>query len=307
MKLLLISDSSEAVAMHARDAAIAEWGLEHGTRNIEKIAEAGAINLFGEAPLSLLSIDGASELKQVVSDLEKLDSNSSKLAHGLIITTDVGGNQIKKLQNLVVKLGGEAKVVTKSKSVDTAPDLVASLNVSAKIKDFLVDWAGQEPGQLVSLVRAIEAIPPSRQAQLTMDDIMIRLPLPPGSIAPWDIEKPLLAGNVDETISTYRRIVSHSAPILVQFVLYGKFSTMHKVAAIVENDPSITNDQINEILGLKGRQIYFLRPTAKRFGAAKLEKCVDILAKTEDALKSGAADANLTYEVAILKILLTLR
>lgn len=68
------------------------------------------------------------------------------------------------------------------------------------------------------------------QPKVSVEDIALRMPLPPGSIPPWEIEKPLMDGDVTEAITTWRRISQNSHPLLLLASLMKK-----KDLIVIEN------------------------------------------------------------------------
>jgi len=154
------------------------------------------------------------------------------------------------------------------------------------------------------LLRSLETLTPKQQSMITVSDLMIRLPQPPGSIPPWEIEKPLMQGDVPETISVYRRIILHSHPLVVLSVLRNKIQLMWRIAALEHFHGITDRAQLSAVLSVSNSYALKLAQNMSRqLGLAVCQKLTELIAQAETDLKGGSqADNSVTMELLLVKI-----
>lgn len=294
MKIALIIDKSEVFVNFEKEKILKQWGVSASEiSKISHISEAGGMTLFGPAPTSLLENDDLDELKALTKELESLIDNKSIEGHlstGVVITTTIPRRSTKKLEALVESLGGIVVFSEEKTGSGVARNLVKSINFSKDVKTYLLEYVGNDYEALVPIIRSISNLSPARQKKITVEDMYLRLPKPPGSIPPWDVEKPLLSGDASKTIETYRRIAKNSHYLTVVFILRKKVSVWFKVASLIEIDGIRNRAEISEKLGVPNTYALTLAiNNAKRFGLDKMLKLNFLLEETSKKTRGGSS------------------
>jgi len=313
MRLAFIADKSEAYTAFERDRVLKEWDVERsGTRVIAQLDEAGIASLFGDAPVSILQFDSKEQIKATVEKLKVAtdDAVARYGAPGLIMLTNVERNSTKALEKLVNDLGGEVILSKESGSKDSpALKLLNELKLSRDAKEFLTNHAGDDYGSILGLVKTLGDLNPKQQAAVSIEDLMVRLPSPPGAVPPWEIEPAILSGNVTKAIEVFRRVAKTSSLLVVLAILKNKFKLVFKIASLLESDPRLTASAVAKLLSptppaadatKAQKELYekaatkdnyplkLAMDTAKRVGVLKATRIIELIATTERKVKSGA-------------------
>lgn len=309
MKLALILDKSSAFRDFQRASILKQWQSDVDVQRVNSLDEVGQETIFGNPPTAVMELDDISTIKKLVKDLESYSSKNElnhKLRYGLVLVSGANRNSTKKLEQIVNYLGGcviLAKESSKDKSSVTTK-LLSTLSLGRDEKRFLEDYVADDYDSLLSLLRSLETLTPKQQSMITVADLMIRLPQPPGSIPPWEIEKPLMQGDVPETISVYRRIILHSHPLVVLSVLRNKIQLMWRIA-VLERYHSITNrEQLSTVLSVSNSYALKLAQNMSRqLGLGVCQKLTELVAQAETDLKGGSqADTSVTMEFLLVEI-----
>lgn len=311
MKLAVIIDKSDSYLSFQKDNILKKWQVDDAeVEAVDSFARVGEENIFGESPTCSISINNLDQWKKLVKDIEKSHENgelSKKVSNGLVITTNLARNSTKKLETLVKSLDGEIIVAKESAKDKTnvSSKMLSSLSLSSEANDFLVDYAADDYDSLIPIIQSLSEIPKSQQRKISIDDLLIRLPRPPGSIPPWEIEKPLFAGDADKTIETYRRIVAHNHYLVVLSILKNKILLSWRISALLEDNPRITDAKASSALGVPMNYPFRLSfATAKKIGFQKMSDVLYIIAETESQVKGGSsASSSVIMEMALIKIL----
>lgn len=308
MKLALILDKSSAFRDFQRASILKQWQSDTDVQRVNSLDEVGQETIFGNPPTAVMELDDISTVKKLVKDLESSSKNelNHKLQYGLVLVSGANRNSTKKLEQIVNHLGGRvilAKESSKDKSSVTTK-LLSNLSLGRSEKRFLEDYVAEDYDSLLSLLRSLETLTPKQQSMITVSDLMIRLPQPPGSIPPWEIEKPLMQGDVPETISVYRRIILHSHPLVVLSVLRNKIQLMWRIAAL-EYYHSITDRaQLSAALSVSNSYALKLAQNmSQQLGLSICQKLTELIAQAETDLKGGSqADDSVTMELLLVQI-----
>lgn len=309
MKLALILDKSSAFRDFQRASILKQWQSDFDVQRVNSLDEVGQETIFGNPPTAVMELDDISTVKKLVKDLESYSSTKElnhKLRYGLVLVSGANRNSTKKLEQIVNYLGGcviMAKESSKDKSSVTTK-LLSTLSLGRDEKRFLEDYVADDYDSLLSLLRSLETLTPKQQSMITVADLMIRLPQPPGSIPPWEIEKPLMQGDVSKTIAVYRRVILHSHPLVVLSVLRNKIQLMWRIA-VLERYHSITNrEQLSTVLSVSNSYALKLAQNMSRqLGLGVCQKLTELIAQAETDLKGGSqADNSVTMELLLVKI-----
>jgi hypothetical protein len=308
MKLALILDKSSAFRDFQRASILKQWQSDTDVQRVNSLDEVGQETIFGNPPTAVMELDDISTVKKLVKDLESSSKNelNHKLQYGLVLVSGANRNSTKKLEQIVNHLGGRvilAKESSKDKSSVTTK-LLSNLSLGRSEKRFLEDYVAEDYDSLLSLLRSLETLTPKQQSMITVADLMIRLPQPPGSIPPWEIEKPLMQGDVPETISVYRRIILHSHPLVVLSVLRNKIQLMWRIAALEHFHGITDRAQLSAVLSVSNSYALKLAQNMSRqLGLDVCQKLTELIAQAETDLKGGSqADTSVTMELLLVQI-----
>lgn len=312
MKLALVIDKAITYVEYERDKVLKSWDVTSYERE-KNLSNVGEATIFGPADTSVLHLTDINSVKKTVDDLQRIidnDEAEKKFSSGLVITTIVARNSTKKLEKLVSDLGGKV-IVAKENSKDktnVSEKILNDLNLQYDVRKFLVDYSADDYDSIINVVRNISSIPFDKQRFVSIEDVVMRMPQPPGSIPPWEIEKPIMAGDANKTIELFRRINYHSHYLVVLSVLKNKFLTSWRISGLLATG-NYSLASAAEALGVANNYPFKLAyNTAKSLGVETLTFCVKILADTEMKVKGGSsADSIIHMELALVQIANKLR
>lgn len=311
LKLALVVDKSDAYIAFQKGRVLEEWGVEASElKNIGRLAEAGGMTLFGGGTASILTLDDADAVKQLATELAEESDLVSRVGSGLLILSSVDRRTTKKLETTVADLGGRVYVVKDSKDKQSNSEkLVSELHLNRSARDFLLAYVGEDYEALVPLVKAISPLAPQHQAAITEEDLFIRLPQAPGAVAPWALEKPLFAGNFNETIDIFRRVSKSSHFLVVLAVLRNKIQLAYRVAALQEAHGALNSAKLAKYLNVPDNYpLKLAMGYSKKYGLARLQKATEEMARTEAAVKGGSgANPAVAMELMLVRVSETLR
>lgn len=313
MKIALIVDKSQPYLDFQRDRIFTQWNVDDFD-HVKSFSEVGEATIFGEPPASAIFLNDINSVKKIYEDLaqaEKSNILESRLSQGLIMTTTVARVSTKKLESFIKDNGGIvvfAKENSKDKT-NVTDKLLNETSLNREVKKFLSEYIGDDYETLVSLLRNISVLSPKQQNKLEVEDMFIRLPQSPGSVAPWEIEKPLMSGDANSTIELYRRISQHSHYLVVLSILKNKIQLSWRIASLLSIDSRMSLADSASALGVANNYPFKLATeNAKKLGLNKLEYCLSVIADTEADVKGGSsADGNVIMEITLMKILNKLR
>lgn len=296
LKLALIIDKSQSYTDFQKERVLKEWNVAPSDlKRIKSLAEAGASTLFGKAPTSILrlyDIDSVKDFFKTLEEVKKADTIKSIASEGLLILTDVARNSTKKLEAIIVELGGEV-IASKAGSKDTMSTgerVINDLNFTREVKNYLLAYVGDDYEALIPIARSLSEIPKDQHSRITIEDIYIRLPKSPGTVPPWEIEKPLFGGDITKTIEIFRRIHKNSTLLIVLAVMRNKISLAHKVGALLAADPKMNSASIAEALVVPDNySLKLATNNYKKFGTERLDKLINLIANAETKVKGGSA------------------
>lgn len=315
IKLALILDKSKSYTDFQKEKLLAEWEVASSDlKNVSNISEAGGSTLFGKAPTALLTVDDPNGIKDLVKSLTEIsDSNNIEniVGEGIIIMSAANRNSTKKLESLIEKLGGQV-IVAKASSKDktsTGEKVINDLNFTREVKDYILSYVGDDYEALIPIARSLSEIPKESHKKITIEDIFIRLPKAPGAVPPWEIERPLFAGDLTKTIEIFRRIHKNSDLLVVLFILKNKVTLAYRCSSILENAPRTPSSDIAETLGVADNYpLKLAMGYHTKYGYEKVQKLTHLLAETERKVKGGsAAPSDVTMEMMIVEFQRILR
>lgn len=313
MQLAIIADASPAYAEYQKEKLLQEWAIpRESIKLIDSLQDSGGGSLFGPPPTSLFLSKDPNDFKRFVEALvsaEKKGTLASAVGGGLIIVTAKEKRNFTAVKNLFGRVGGTYLVTDAKDAKDLAPTLLSNFGLSSTVKSFLLEYAGQEYERLLSVLKSLEAIPKAKRATVTVEDIYIRLPQKPGSIPPWDIEKPLFALNPTKTIEMSRRLQESVPVLVVLFVVKNSFVRMFRIAAVRESNPQASMEEIAKtIREVNNYPLKLAKDRSSSYSLATLEQVASVMTETERQVKGGLAVNPWTaFEIGLLKCMALLK
>jgi DNA polymerase III delta subunit len=315
LKLVLIIDKSQSYINFQKDTILKEWGVEsEDLKKVSGLSQVGSSTLFGKAPTALLELTDINSVKDFLKSLTDLNASNSvesSLGEGLIVMSDVSRQSTKKLETLVAELGGSVIIAKPgaSEKMSVGEKLVNDLGFTREVKRYILDYVGDDYEALIPIVRGLSDLPKKSHSSVTVEDIYMRLPKAPGSVPPWEIERPLFAGDLTKAIDIFRRVHQNSSLLIVLSILKNKMDLSYRSAAILWDEPSKSSAGIASSLGVQDN--YPLKLAighAKKYGIIKLQKISELMAETERKVKGGSATpGDVTMELMLVEFQRILR
>ena len=299
--LALVANQSESYLGKMKDSIIKKWGKDDNPiTTVDRFSKIPESDLFGDIHVSIILAKELDDFKKLTEEALRMDRDGKldeKLEGGVIVLTTVNKQSTGKMEKLVLSKGGEVHSEKKADYKTIAPSMINKLSISKELKNFLIDFSGEDDfSRIIGVVRNIESLPKKAQSSLTLEDIYVRLPKQPGAIPPWDIEKNIHSNNPVEAIRVYRRYASQGSPFAAAALLKNSFMKSYRVSML----PSNVN--LSEI-GLKGYPATLAKQRAKKYGKDKLNKVMITLVDLEENLKGGSPiESDLLFEKGILEI-----
>lgn len=306
-KFSVIIDSSNTWVDHHAARISAALSKERGVEveRPESLSMVGKDSLFGDPGVSLMTLKTPEEVKSFVAGWESLSEESIReiIEYGLVVACTTDRRSTKKLEAIAHK-HGELLLSKESKNDNPAQLMLEKTNLKPQVKSYILDRVGEDYHQVVPVINDISILPEKLQAKIGIEDIALRMPLPPGSIKPWEIEKPIMSGDVADTIATLRRVVVNSHPLVVIKLMQNKISLMLRIASVRENDSSLSKDDVAAALGAKNDYPFKLAyESSSRRSFAKIQKAAETLSALEENLKGGSrASQDVLVEVAMVQV-----
>lgn len=279
---------------------------------ISSLQDAGMESLFGDVPVSIVQLNDASNVKSFVDQWEKMkdDDREEIISYGLVVASTVNRNSTRKLESIAKKWGTLHLSRENSKDkVSPAEKMLAETKLSSDVKKYILQRVGDDYAQAVSVLKDISSIPPKLQPKVSVEDIALRMPLPPGSIPPWEIEKPLMDGDVTEAITTWRRISQNSHPLVVTSLMKKKISLLLRISTVLKIEGNISKSNMAEKLGENDNYPFKISYDAARARQYdKIVKASEVMFSLEKNLKGESkADQDILMENAIINLCRYLR
>lgn len=292
-KLVLIVDKSQAYLHFERDRTLDTWGVDKkDIRFTKTLVGSGAASLFGDVPTSVIHIDAAETAKRIITEMQERTKEdlTEAFSSGLLVTCELDRRQTKKLESVFKEYGGEVLCPPAGRNDEpVAVKLVRQLKLNPQVEEYLLGYVGQQYDAVIPFLETLSKIPAEHRKKITEEDIYYRIAQAPGSVPPWEIETPVMAGNVNEAINIARRVEANSSYLLWLSVLKNKITNAFRAAVLIEDNPRITDEKLAESLGVPTRGLYFTRKTVKQHGREKLERAAVAIIVAEAKIKGGSA------------------
>ena len=304
VELAIVADSEESFTGYVARTIAEQWknNKPRTVQHINSLDDFMGEDLFGEHKIYILNMGNRTKLPDVVTKLEALNGDMSAFYDdGLIITTQLAKNTLKRLMAAVEGLQGRV-YVSEKKKVDTSKRLIDKINLNRDAKSYALAYAGEDYASLVPLIEAVSAINPQAQHRITVAQIALRMPQPPGSVPVWELEAPFFNGNIKAFIETNRRVpMTANKPMLANSYLLKQLENIMLCQAI-------GSANMSSIAGLKGYPLKKVTDYAKKLHPKTVKEAVKKLADCEYLLKGGSrVNGLLLFEATAMSIMTTFK
>lgn len=298
--LFCIIDTEPAFVDFKARQIIGAWGNLQ-VKRVSDLSLVGQASLFSDDQSAyLISLVTQDAVKAAASALSNLNS-----CEKVILTTSVSRVYTRKLENAVKQAGGEvvlAKANSKDRSnpVDT---ILAETSLSRDVKQYIVQYAGTDYSRVVPLLSHISNLDTRKQRRIEIDDIELRLPKPDGALLPWEIDKPLYAGNIPQLIRTYRRIRLHTHYLPVLSIVRKRVLVAFRVKGLQTGGIKSRSQLVKALDETDNYPFQLAVQLASRKNLTDLSRALAILERLDSDLKGGSsADADALCEIALIKL-----
>lgn len=313
-KLVLIMSDSEAYLRDEVMRISSEWGFNKS--NVKTVEEwnpalvRGSVSLFGEVSMVHLDLSDKNKLKDFAGliGLKKepdLFEKENWFGSGLIITS-THAQGTKKVENLVTKAGGS--IQKKAKPEEMKKVLMERVNLNRDVKNFLNAYVGNDYQILIGVVNQLEKLSEQQQKDLTIDELIVRLPSKPGSLPPWDFINPMLQGNAKDAVELYERAVEGSHVLVTMQLARKKLQLVYRLKLL--QLAGVTNSQEQAtILGEKNSpNIWITAKTAQKINVKTAEFLATLSLVIEAHLKGHSnADPDLIFKNFIASVCIAIK
>ena len=274
-----------------------EWGFNKS--NVKTVEEwnpalvRGSVSLFGDVSMIHLDLSDKNKLKDFAGLLgvkknEHLFEGENWFGAGLIITS-IHAQGAKKVETLVTKAGGS--IQKKAKPEEMKKLLMKRVSLNKDTSEFLNAYVGDDFQIMIGIVNQLETLDKKTQENMSIDDLIVRLPSKPGSLPPWDFINPLLEGNAKEAIDLYERAVEGSHVLVTMQLSRKKLQLLYRLKMLQLAGIWNSKEQA-EILGERnGPNIWITSKTAQNIDMKTAEYLAKLALVTEADLK-GYSNAN---------------
>ena len=290
-KLMFIMSESES---HLRDEVIRiykKWGFSSEnvkyTETWDPSLALGSTSLFGSVSMVHLDLSDANKLKKFVDMLgdkkqKDMFDGEKWFGPGLIITS-IHARGAKKIETLITKSGGE--IVKKAKPAEMKKTLIKRVNLSKDTKEFLESYTGEDFQILIPIINQIEKMTDKEQYNLSIEDLIVKLPTKPGSVLPWEFINPMLAGNAAETVELYRRSVEGSHVLVTMQFARKKLQLLYRLKLLIISGVRNSKEQAEILNERNSPNIWITSDVAKKLSVETCEYLAKLALETEASLK----------------------
>lgn len=302
-KITLIMSDSKAYLHDETVRIYKEWGFSSSNvKTVEQWSPAlvrNSVSLFGDVSMVHLDLSDKDKLKNFVALLTEkktkdLFDNKEWFGAGLIIST-IHAQGTKKVEDLVKKSGGD--ILKKAKPEEMRNLLMSRIHLNSVTKDFVESYIGENYSMLLSIVNQFEKISKEDQLAMTPDDLVVKLPIQPGAVPPWEFIDPMLEGNARKSIPLYERAMIGSHPLVAMLFARKKFHLMYRLKVLQKSGIWKSQDQAAAIGERNGPGIWITAKVAQNLDIQTVEYLAKLSLVTEANLKGHLnADPNLVFK-----------
>lgn len=308
--VLIIDDNEQYLSSRVREI-IKEWNLsssDYKTVTKWSIGLANVKSLFGSPKIIHLDLSNKNDFKYFSetykSDKKFKDSFDKEdwFGPGVIITTTVAKG-VKFIETLVTKAKGE--ITKKRNPQEIKEELLSKISISNNLKSFLSDYAGDDYEILLNSVNGISRLPEEEIKKITLEDLIVYLPVKKGAIPPWEITKSMMKYDTKTTLENLRRCLENQHSLVIITFLRRKIEELYHDRIL--KDYGIVN--VSDRADIIGVNQWALKYNPTNISREVLESLVRLIYNAEDSLKGGATivDTNIFMESLVTKIIIAMK
>lgn len=210
--------------------------------------------LLGGKSGTILKVDTADQAQLLGNRLDPKDkcktpvdemiTNANRLAGDgmyVLLSADGTSSAVRRLSK-IFKLTGMTYDQPDKDATGTVNEIINRTHLAPSVKTALVDYVGEQYDNLLPIVKNIVQLPPSEQAEMTWEDVMIRIGTRPGSVLPWGgngsmgLDAYIINGDVDGACAYYSRLMDGgSLPIMMAGWLAKKIADTAICVAVIDS------------------------------------------------------------------------
>ena len=219
---------------------------------ITSVQDLTGATMFGEPVLHVLRVDDKDALTPLIGCLKNYQDtgDTEMFSVGLIISSTLPKNRVTRLTNLIKTLGGEYYTSGKKTPRAHALDLFNGTRVPPGVRDFIIDWVGEDTESIYSTHSSISSLKSEEQAQLTVEAVAAHLPLQPGVKPPWGIPDALMAGDVAGAYRAYHETGCNTGFVMAYLRSY--FMSVYTGVMALTINPQLNTTVVGEVMGVRG-------------------------------------------------------
>lgn len=313
VKLTFVMSDSEAFLRDEVLRISQEWG--YNKSNVTYVEEwnptlaSGAISLFGDVSITHLDLSDNNKLKAFVKLMTDKKTKhmfeDNWYGEGLIITSTYARGT-KKIEDAVKKLNGI--VQKKAKPAEMKKSLMGRISLNNDTKEFLDAYVGDDYQILISVVNQLSKLTKEEQGQLTIDELVVRLPSKPGSLPPWEFVNPMLEGNALKAIELYERSVEGSHVLVTMKLARTKLQLLYRLKLLQAAGIYKSQEQAKVVGERNGPNIWITAKVAQKLDIATAEYLAKLALHTEAGLKGhSSADPHILFKNFIAAACLSIK
>lgn len=313
-KIAFIIDDSPQYLDEKTSEIMKSWGFTQSQYKTVTKWFAGIANqsqLFSEPKAIRLDLtdntDFSNFIKFIKEDKkgQKVLSDSDWYGVGTVITAHKAKGS-KEIEKLVTASNG--LFIKKRKPEEVKEELLNSINIDYRLKAFLSDYAGTDYDLLLNCVKSIKRLTPEESSKLTIDKLIVFLPVKKGAVPPWEYVNSLLYFNTEKTLDKLRRILQNSHSLLAITFLKRKIEELYNEKVLYVGGIK-TYKERSEILGINQWASKNNNNIVNNVSLDVLENLVYLVNSSEGALKGDKLiiSPEIYLEQLVTKVLISLK
>ena len=198
--------------------------------------------------------------------VDEMIHNANRLAGDgmyVLLSADGTSSAVRRLAK-IFKLTGMTYDQPDKDAAGTVNEIINRTHLDTSVKTALVNYVGEQYDNLLPIVKSIDQLPSSEQAEMTWEDVMIRIGTRPGSVLPWGsngssgLDDYVINGDVDGACAYYSRLMDGgSLPIMMAGWLSRKIADVAICVAVIDVLGLDSREAVNLIAQPKNSKAVF--------------------------------------------------
>lgn len=278
-----------------------KWGYDVSSRIDTSVWSDSLVNqnnLFGTKNIVHLNLRDSKDLKVFSEDIKKnpQEFTGDWFGNGLIITAK-DARSIKKIEDVISNCNGI--VVKKRKPKEVVADLLKDLSVSNNIKTELTNFAGDEYDLILGVVKYLKNLPVEEQKNISLEQVLLRIPFPPGQVPPWEFVNPLFEGNLKSAIDKLERSMTKTHALLPLSMLSKEIDKLYKY--VILNTLKVKDTDKLKPMGLNNQYgLISVKKIKTKLSIETVEYLVNLVHLADSDYKNGRVYNSNVYMRSLL-------